>query len=231
MNLYLICDKCKRISIKRLSNDLSGLQHDLTEGHTLCDDWRCDGHLCIIDEMITPTVDALNKKGYVTVYSCSSHIDEKSIDPYVTLSIQSHGGFRESIEFCQYLKDKFRKYADMACDAWHGVIESEGLNVGFVITSKLVSFDEDTDYYNYQITVRYNICKPPFASQMIQICGKLWDLKYDADRLVLRSIANAMLLNWANEISPYTVLMDAYINEISNEEIDTEEQSEGEVIN
>ena len=43
----------------------------------------CGGKVCDMDELIFPTIQTLNKKGWTTAFCCSGHLDEGFINTYI----------------------------------------------------------------------------------------------------------------------------------------------------
>ena len=79
--MLLWCPDCDSI----YDTTLSALdEKDIIKGFDRCPKPGCVGDLVHIDELMLPIIRTLNKKGYLTKFCCSGHVNEEYSYPYIS---------------------------------------------------------------------------------------------------------------------------------------------------
>ena len=76
----LVCLKCFEVYVQ---NTLIKKESVVTDSYCLCPKVNCLGEVVELDELITPTIIELNKKGYYTKFCCSGHWYQNKPNTYI----------------------------------------------------------------------------------------------------------------------------------------------------
>ena len=100
-----------------------------TEKMGRCPKASCCGEVVEVDELMIPTIIALNEKGYVTDYCCSGHFYDKRSTPYIMFSECMFEAFSEK-ELVELFKDLPEPWYidEYDCPPWNFCIRARMLD-------------------------------------------------------------------------------------------------------